>query len=96
MSGKRLSLFSRDKEGLLIYGNVLRNCDDICPHLESDVSIEAAAKRVFVVGGKYILSDLKELTRNFGLNWNFITYRTRGVYRCNSTYRKDREKFGLR
>ena len=74
----------------------MRNCDDICPRLESDVSIEAATKRVFVVGDKFILSDLKELTKTFGLRCNFIPYRTGAIFRCNRAYRKDREKLGLR
>ena len=55
-SGTRLNdpLLIRDEDGL-------SNCDAICLHIDSDTSVKVATKRVFVVGHKFILSDLKEL-----------------------------------
>ena len=37
--------------------------------------IEEATNRIFKVGDKFILSDLKEMCRRFGLEWNFVSSR---------------------
>ena len=89
-------LLIRDNDGLLVNGSVLRDYADICPRLESDVSIEAATKRVFVVGDRYILSHLKKLAKSFGLKWNFITQRTGARFLCNRAYRRLKGKVGPR
>ena len=52
-------LLIRDEDGL-------RNYDEICLHIDSNTSVEVATKRVFVVGHKLMLSDLKELAHSFG------------------------------
>ena len=59
---------------LLIRGgddDVLRNSDDICLRIDSDTSVEVATERVFVVGHIYILDDLKQLAKYFGLACQF-------------------------
>ena len=66
MSEKKVSSLIRDNNGWLVNGGVLRNCDNVSPRLESDASIEAATTRVFVVGDRYLLSDLKKLVKSFG------------------------------
>ena len=38
-------------------------------------SVEEATNRIFKVGDKFILSDLKDLCRRFGLEWNFVSSR---------------------
>ena len=58
-------LLIRDEDGL-------RNYDEICLHIDSNTSVEVATKRVFVVGHKFMLSDLKELAHSFGLKWIFF------------------------
>ena len=49
--------------------DVLRNSDDICLRIDSDTSVEVATERVFVVGHIYILDDLRQLAKSFGLAW---------------------------
>ena len=56
--------------------DVLRNSDDVCLLIDSDTSVEVATERVFVVGHKYVLEDLKELVKYFGLAWKFCTARS--------------------
>ena len=45
-------------------------------------------KRVFIIGHKFILSDLKELAHSLGLKWNFGTYRLGFTIKCNRASRK--------
>ena len=96
MSEKKVSTLIRDNDGWLVNGGVLRNCDDVSPRLESDASIEVATTRVFVVGDRYLLSDLKKLTKSFGLKWNFVTYRTGARFLCNRANRSSKRYVGPR
>ena len=68
----------------------LRNCDEICLHIDSDTSVEVATKRAFVVGRKFIFSDLKELAHSFGLKWIFYTFRSGFTMKCNRASRKSK------
>ena len=52
-------LLIRDEDGL-------RNYDEICLNIDSNTSVEVATKRVFVLGHKFMLSDLKELAHSIG------------------------------
>ena len=54
---------------------ILNNCNESCIRLDSDISVEEATNRVFLVGHKFILPDLKKLYNSFGWNWNFCTSR---------------------
>ena len=58
--------------------DVLRNSDNICLRIYSDTSVEVATARVFVVGHIYIyiLDDLRQLAKYFGLAWQFCTARS--------------------
>ena len=49
MAGTRLNdpLLIRDEDGL-------RNCDEMCLHIDSDTSVEVPTKREFIVGHKFI------------------------------------------
>ena len=47
-----------------------------------------ATKRVFIIGHKFILSDLKELAHSLGLKWNFGTLRLGFTIKCNRASRK--------
>ena len=59
---------TRSNDALLIRDEEdLRNSDEVCLQIDSDTSFEVVTKRVFVVGHKFILSDLKELAHSFGL-----------------------------
>ena len=49
--------------------DVFRNSDDICLQIDSDTSVEVATEMVFVVGYIYILDDLRQLVKCFGLAW---------------------------
>ena len=60
------------------------------------MSIKAATKRVFVVGDRYLLSDLKKLAKYFGLKWNFITQRTGARFLCNRANRRSKGNVGPR
>ena len=61
----------------------LRNRDGVCLRIDYDTSIEEDTNRVFVVGHKFILSDLKKLVHYFDLRWNFCTTRSDRVIKCN-------------
>ena len=74
-------LLIRDEDGV-------RNCDEICLHIDSDTSVEVATKRVFVVGHKFILSYLKELAHFFSLKWNYCNFRSGFTIKCNRVSRK--------
>ena len=78
MAGNRLNdhLLIRNEDGL-------RNCDEICLHIDSNTFVEVAPKRIFVVGHQFILSDLKELADSFGLKWNFCTFRSGFTIKSN-------------
>ena len=66
MAGERVigDLLIRDGDD-----DVSRNSDDICLRIDSDTSVEVATERVFVVGYIYILDDLRQLAKSFGLAW---------------------------
>ena len=85
MAGTRLNdpLLIRDEDDLL-------NCDEMCLHIDSDTSVEVATKRAFVVGNKFILSNLKELAHSFGLKWNCCTFRFGFTIKCNRASRKSK------
>ena len=85
MAGTRLNdpLLITDEDGL-------RNCDEICLHIDSDTSVEVVTKRVFVVGHKFILSNLKELAHSFGLKCFFCTFRSGFTKKCNRASRKSK------
>ena len=92
MAGTRLNdpLLIRDEDDLL-------NCDEMCLHIDSDTSVEVATKRAFVVGNKFILSNLKELAHYFGLKWNFCISRSGKAIKCNRAFRKSKHSHqGLR
>ena len=68
---------TRSNDALLIrYEDELRNYDEGCLRINFDTSVEVATKRVFGVGHKFILSDLKELAYTFGLKWNVCALRS--------------------
>ena len=50
--------------------------------------IEGASNRIFEVGDKFILSDLKEMCRRFGLEWYFVSFRNGITISCNRACRK--------
>ena len=66
MSRERVigDLFIRDGDD-----DVLRSSNDICLRIDSDTTVEVATERVFVVGHIYIyiLDDLRQLAKSFGL-----------------------------
>ena len=68
--------------------DVLRNSDDICLRIDSDTSVEVATERVFAVGHIYILDDLRQLAKSFGLAWQYCTARFGKVINCNRVNRK--------
>ena len=83
-------LLVRDEDGL-------RNCDEVYLRIDSDDSVEVATNRVFVVGRKYILSDLKILPHSFGLKWNLCTSRSSKAMKYNRVTRPgSRVNQGLR
>ena len=43
------------------------NIDEVCLRIGSDISVEAVTNRIFIVGHRFILSDLKKLARSFGM-----------------------------
>ena len=71
--------------------------NDSCFRVEGD-SVEEATNRIFKVGERFILSDLKELCHGFGLKWNFASSRngkkicfnraSRGIYYVSCGIRK--------
>ena len=85
LAGTRLNypLLIRDEDSL-------RNCDEICLYIDSDTSVKVATKRVFVVGHKFILSDLKVLAHSFGLKCFFCTFRSGFTIKYNRTSRKSK------
>ena len=54
----------------------LRNCYEVCLRIDYDTFVEVATNRVFVVGHKFVISDLKSLVHSFGLKWNVCTSRS--------------------
>ena len=94
MAGERVAcdLFIRNVDG-----DVLRNSDDMCLRIDSDTSVEVATKRVFGVGHIYILDDLRQLAKSFGLAWQFCTARSGKAINCNRDNRKSNySKMGVR
>ena len=61
--------------------------NDSCFRIERE-SVKEATNRIYKVGDKYILSGLKELCRNFGLEWNFASTRSGKTISCNRGSRK--------
>ena len=68
--------------------DVLRSSNDICLRIDSDTTVEVATERVFVVGHVYILDDLRQLAKSFGLAWQFCTARSGRSINCNRANRK--------
>ena len=66
MVGERVigDLFIRDGDD-----DVLRSSNNICLQIDSDTTVEVTTERVFVVGYIYILDDLRQLAKSFGLAW---------------------------
>ena len=68
--------------------------DDLSFRLEGK-TVEEATNRVFKISDTYLLSDLKELTRPFGVRCNFVSSRS-GKYissnrtSCKSSYKNSR------
>lgn len=51
-------------------------------------SVELATNRVFKVGDNFVLSDLQDLVRRFGLAWNFVSARNGKRLTFNSASRR--------
>ena len=85
MTGTRLNdpLLIKDEDGL-------RNCDEICLHIDSDTSVEVATKRVFIVGHKFMFSNLKEFAHSSGLKWIFWTFRSGFTIKYKRASRKSK------
>ena len=49
----------------------------------ADESVKKTTNRIFKVGDISVLSDLKELIRRFGLEWNFVSTRSGKSITCN-------------
>ena len=69
-------VFAGDMEGLLLESSIMGESspileDNLC--LDSDQSVSEATTRLFRVGDVYVLSELRELTRSFGVKWYLIT-----------------------
>ena len=58
-----------------------------CFRIEGD-SVENDTDRFFKVGDISVLSDLKELCRRFGLEWNFVSTRSGKTIACNRANRR--------
>ena len=54
--------------------NLFCRIDDSCFRVRGE-SIEEAANRIAKVGDKVTLSDLKDMCRRFGLEWNLVSSR---------------------
>ena len=67
---------------------VLRSSNDICLRVDSDITVEVATVRVFAVGHVYILDDLRQLAKSFGLAWQFCTTQYGRSITCNRANRK--------
>ena len=50
--------------------------------------IEEATNRIFKLGDKFILYDLKETCRRFSLEWSFVSSRNSLKISCNRVSRK--------
>ena len=68
MAGEIGDLFIGDGDD-----GVLRSSNDMCLRIDSDITVEVATVRVFVVGRVYVLDDLRQLVISFGLAWQFCT-----------------------
>ena len=68
MAGEIGDLFIGDGDD-----GVLRSSKDICLRIDSDITVEVATVRVFVVGRVYVLDDFRQLVIYFGLAWQFCT-----------------------
>ena len=63
-------------EALLVnLDGIMKNYNEAFLRLDYNHSVEEATNRVFVLGRKFILSDLKKLAHSFRLKWNFYTAR---------------------
>ena len=73
-------------EALLVnLDGIMKNYNEACLRLDYNTSVEEATNRVFVLGRKFILSDLKKLAHSFRLKWNFYTARQDRRRICNRT-----------
>ena len=61
--------------------------DDSCFRVKGGL-IEETTNRIFKVGDTFIIFDLKELCRRFGLEWNFASSRNGKQTSCNRASRK--------
>ena len=52
-----------------------------------DESVELATEWIFKVGDIFVLSDLQDLVRRFGLAWNFVSSRNGRKLTCNRASR---------
>ena len=78
-------LFIRDGDD-----DILCSSNDICLRIDSDTTVEVATERIFVVEHiyMYILDDLRQLAKSFGLAWQFCTARSGRARNCNRVNRK--------
>ena len=67
--------------------DLLCRIDDSCFRVEGE-SVEKSTIRILKVGDKFILSDVKELCRRFGLEWNFVSSRNSKTISYNRASRK--------
>ena len=67
---------------------VLRRSNDICLRVGSVITVEVATVRIFAVRHVYILDDLRQLAKSFGLAWQFCTARSGMSITCNRANRK--------
>ena len=79
-------VFAGDMEGLLLESSIMGESspileDNLC--LDSDQSVSEATTRLFRVGDVYVLSELRELTRSFGVKWYFITTHMGAIFVYN-------------
>ena len=68
-------------KGEIVKVDTSNNVNDISFRLEGE-TVKAATNRVLKIGDTYILFELKELIRSFGLRWNFISSRSKNYVSC--------------
>lgn len=59
-----------NKALLINSDSIMNNYNEACLRLDSNICVKEATNRVFVVGHKFILPDLKKLAHSFDLKWN--------------------------
>ena len=53
----------------------LRNCEEVCPRIDSKASIEDTTNKVFVDVHKFLLSDLKKISSFFWFEVEFLYFK---------------------